>query len=215
VTLTEEHDEVPNGCDVHNIPVLAATITPEGQAVVSAMLAAGRATASGIVLDIPDADALIDPSSLKWDTISDAVWRRYCMTDEIDNRPFPRSQTCEGCGGEYIQKRHDHKHCKEACRWKDVIRKNGPAAERARKRFRDWYLLHKAEHIANVTRRKRERGAASLSLPTPSSDTASASTEASATIELSGKSSRCASEPTTSKTTTVEPSTGEGLSQCG
>jgi hypothetical protein len=137
------------------------------------------------------------------------------MTDEIDNRPFPRSQTCEGCGNEFTQKRHDHKHCKEACRWKDVIRKNGPAAERARKRFRDWYLLHKAEHIANVTRRKRERAVDSSSLPTPSNDTKSASIEASATIGLSEKSSRYASEHTTSRTTTAEPSTGEGLSQCG
>jgi hypothetical protein len=36
---------------------IAATITPEGRAVVGVMLAAGRATAAGIVLDIPDANA--------------------------------------------------------------------------------------------------------------------------------------------------------------
>jgi hypothetical protein len=53
-TLTEEPVEIPNGCDVHNCVRLEATITPEGQAVVEAMVAAGRATAAGITLDIPE-----------------------------------------------------------------------------------------------------------------------------------------------------------------
>ena len=54
VALEDDTLEIPHGCDVDNIPVLAATITPEGKAVADAMLAAGRATAAGIVLDIPD-----------------------------------------------------------------------------------------------------------------------------------------------------------------
>jgi hypothetical protein len=54
VELEDDTLEIPNGCDVHNFEVLTATITPEGQAVVGAMLAAGRATASGITLDIPE-----------------------------------------------------------------------------------------------------------------------------------------------------------------
>ena len=42
VELEDDTLEIPHGYDVDNIPVLAATITPEGQAVVEAMLAAGR-----------------------------------------------------------------------------------------------------------------------------------------------------------------------------
>jgi hypothetical protein len=54
--LEDDTLEIPHGCDVHNIPVTSARITPEGQAVVDAMAGAGKATAAGIVLDIPDAD---------------------------------------------------------------------------------------------------------------------------------------------------------------
>lgn len=43
VTLAEDHEEIPNGCDVHNFELLRSRITPKGQAVVDAMLAAARA----------------------------------------------------------------------------------------------------------------------------------------------------------------------------
>ena len=42
VTMGERHEEIPNGCDVHNFTVLAAAITPLGTTVADAMLAAAR-----------------------------------------------------------------------------------------------------------------------------------------------------------------------------
>lgn len=156
---------------------------------------------------------MIDPETVDWEHIAHILYKKLSNMDEVDNRPFPRAQKCVGCGGEFQQKRFDHKHCKESCRWKDCLRKNGLAAERARKRFRDWYSVHRAEHIANVTRRKAERKAASLSRPTRSQDTENEFTEGSRTSEPYEKSLKCASELTTSKITTGEFNTGEGQSQ--
>lgn len=161
------------------------------------------------------AGEMIDPETVNWDYISDILYRGISVNHEVDNRPFPREQQCRGCLCGFMQKRNDHRHCSEACRWKDALRQNGPAAERARKRFRDWYQLHKEQHIANVERRRRERKAASLSLRIVSIDTGSESTEASPTSELSRKSSKLEPAPITSKTTKAEHSTGAEQSQCG
>ena len=42
VTLGERHEEIPNGCDVHNFEIPTATITPLGWRVADSMLAAAR-----------------------------------------------------------------------------------------------------------------------------------------------------------------------------
>jgi hypothetical protein len=144
---------------------------------------------------------------------SDPLEVKLAMMPPEDNRPFPRQQKCLGCGNEFTQKRHDHLHCKESCRWKKCIKENRPSAQRARQRSKDWYARNADRHKANVACRKVALEVASFILRTLSTGTVSECIGESATSAHYSSSSRLGRRRTTSRIITLG-STGVDQSQC-
>jgi len=155
-----------------------------------------------------------DPSKLNWERISNRTWSRYFVKPEIDNRPFPRTKKCAGCNCEFMQKRHDHLHCSEACRWKKCILDDRPAAQRARDRSKEWYQKNKQRHMSNVSHGKLAQSVASSLLRTLSRAMSSECTEESATSARLVRLSKSQPRHTTSRIITVASNTGADQNQC-
>jgi hypothetical protein len=154
---------------------------------------------------------MIDPSTVDWDAIADTVYRRLSMGVEIDNRPFPQKKLCEQCGNEYMQKRREQRLCSTSCTAASQRLPAGEAVERARQRFREWYSLNKAKHIANVAERKK---GVTTSPGMQLSNTSSGVVAAPGSLSPSESSSPCLLDPASSSTSTLDSTIGGDLSRC-